>query len=88
MQGDYGIPSALYNSKPAPIHQGDFDASGYSTVYQTSSGFAALADGYSGQSAAASKSAVAFTVGAGSSGIGGFVLLGMILLYLDHRIAR
>lgn len=88
MQGDYGIPSALYNSKPAPIHAGDFDGAGYSTVFQTSSGFAALADGYSGQSAAASKSAVAFITGNRSSGIASFALLGLLLLYLDHRIAR
>lgn len=83
-----GIPSALYNSKPAPIHTGDFDASGYSTVYQTSSGFAALADGGSGQSAAASKGAVSFVQGGPRSGLAAFAAIGLVLLYLDHRIAR
>lgn len=81
------FPSAPYNAKPAPIHSGDFDAVGFSTALLTSSGYAALVGG-SGQTAAAAKPGTPFA----ASGLGGQLvavgLLGLALLYLDHRIAR
>ena len=85
------FPSAPYNGKPAPIHSGDFDAVGYSTVFQTSSGLAALMSGQaggSGQGGAAAKPAAGIREGGLASQAVAIVLLGLGLLYLDHRIAR
>ena len=87
------IPTASLNGKPAPIHVGDFDAVGYSTVFQTSSGFAALQDGRlggSGQSGAAlvRGSFPAIASGGMASPMVAIVALVAALLYLDHRIAR
>jgi hypothetical protein len=85
-------PTAALNGKPAPIHAGDFDAVGYSTVFQTSSGLAALQDGQiggSGQSAAAMRGTFpAVTAGGLGSPIVALGALIVVLLYLDHRIAR
>ena len=85
-------PTAALNGKPAPIHAGDFDAVGYSTVFQTSSGLAALQDGRvggSGQSAAAMRGTLpVFTAGGLQSPIVAVAALVAALLYLDHRIAR
>jgi hypothetical protein len=86
-----GLPS--YNGKPAPIHSGDFDAVGFSTVELTSSGFAALAGGQygsSGQGASASKP-IAGTIpslGGLASPVVAFGLLAAAVYYLDRRIAR
>lgn len=81
------FPSAPFNGKPAPIHTGDFDAVGYSTVFQTSSGLAALIGG-SGQAGAAAKPAAGITQGGLGSQLVAIGALGALLLYLDHRIAR
>ncbi len=84
-------PQAALNAKPAPLHAGDFDAVDYSTVLQTSSGWAMLQDGSSGQSGAAARSAapaMAFTEGGLRSPVIALLIVGAVLLYLDHRIAR
>lgn len=85
-------PTANLNGKPAPIHAGDFDAVSYSTVYQTSSGLAALQDGQiggSGQSASAMRGTFpALTMGGLGSPIVALGALVLLLLYLDKRIAR
>jgi hypothetical protein len=84
-------PTAALNGKPAPIHAGDFDAVSYSTVFQTSSGFAALQDGRvggSGQSGAALRPPFpSIAMGGLASPIVAFGALILALLYLDHRIA-
>jgi hypothetical protein len=83
------FPSAPYNAKPAPVHTGDYDAVGFSTVFLTSSGFAALQGGASGQQGAAAKPAGPAVGQTGlrnqAIGIGVAVLA---LLYLDQRIAK
>jgi len=67
-------PQAALNAKPAPLHAGDFDAVDYSTVLQTSSGWAMLQDGSS--------------EGGLRSPVIALLIVGAVLLYLDHRIAR
>ena len=81
------FPSVPYNSKPAPIHTGDFDAVGFSTAFLTSSGYAALVGG-SGQAGAAAKPAAPIQSGGLGSQVVAIGALGLVLLYLDHRIAR
>lgn len=80
-------PSAPYNAKPAPIHTGDFDAVGFSTALLTSSGYAALQGG-SGQAGAAAKPAAGMPQAGLGSQVVAVGLLGLALLYIDHRIAR
>ncbi len=85
-------PTANLNGKPAPLHAGDFDAVSYSTVFQTSSGLAALQEGAvgaSGQGAAKMRGTFpALTVGGLGSPIVAILVLGALLVYLDHRISR
>jgi len=83
------FPSAPYNAKPAPVHTGDYDAVGFSTVLLTSSGYAALVGGGSGQAGAAAKPA---GPAVGQTGLRnqvvGIGVAALALLYLDKRIAR
>jgi hypothetical protein len=81
------FPFAPYNAKPAPIHSGDFDAVGFSTALLTSSGYAAIVGG-SGQAGAAAKPAAGIAQGGLGSQLVAIGALGLLLLYLDHRIAR
>jgi hypothetical protein len=81
------MPSAPYNAKPAPIHSGDFDAVGFSSVFLTSSGYAALMGG-SGQTGAAAKPAAGVQGHGIGSQLAAIGALGLALLYLDKRIAR
>ncbi len=85
-------PTAALNAKPAPLHAGDFDAVSYSTVFQTSSGYAALQDGFvggSGQGGAAVQGAfTGLSAGGLASPLIALGALVLVLLYLDRRIAR
>lgn len=84
-------PTAALNGKPAPLHAGDFDAVSYSTVFQTSSGFAALQDGLlggSGQSGAALRPPFPqITKGGLASPLVAVMVLFAAVLYLDKRHA-
>jgi hypothetical protein len=83
-------PTAALNAKPAPLHAGDFDAVGYSTVLQTSTGWGMLQDGSSGQAGAAARRSnpMALTEGGLRSPLVAIAVVVAALLYLDHRIAR
>lgn len=86
------FPTAALNAKPAPIHAGDFDGVSYSTVFQTSSGYAVLQDGVLGGSGQRGAAVQGVFTGLSAGGLASpFVALAVlvvVLLYLDHRIAR
>jgi hypothetical protein len=79
-------PDVTYNARPAPIHRGDWDAAGPSTVELTSSGYAELRRQSAGQVAGQAKLAAPTTPATfiATSGAGVLLLLG-IALYLDRR---
>ena len=85
------FPSTAFNGKPAPLHAGDFDAVGYSTVLQTSTGWGMLQDGASGQSGAAARR-TGPAPSAGSLGLRSPLIalaaVAAVLVYLDKRIAK
>jgi hypothetical protein len=85
-------PTAALNGKPAPLHAGDFDAVSYSTVFQTSSGFAALQDGHiggSGQSGTALRASFpGIAQGGLASPLVAILILAGAVIYLDKRHAK
>lgn len=83
---------ADYLAKPRPLHWGDFQGDGFSTIYQTGAGYARLQGGRADPTGAAVGAAqpVSAPLPANwlqTAGAGALILV-LVMLYLDGHLLR
>ena len=80
------LPAAPYNAKPAPIHLGDWDARGFSTVFMTSAGYDSLVGQSTPTPSAVQLDAPRPAINWVQTSGAGVLLLVALAFYLDGRV--